>query len=108
MRKTNEEMRLLARLAEGKFDGPVGKERVIQGYRNLWHGLYIKDGEPVSYREGESTRFFNGRENETIPGKRTEEHFKTDDEKLGFLKKFGWLINDDDARAYSAKFKPVK
>lgn len=98
----------VARLAEGQLDGPVGEERVIQGYRNLWHGMYIQDGEPVSYREGEPSRFFNGRENEMIPGKRTEEHFKTDDEKLGFMKKFGWLIDDDDAKAYSAKFKPVK
>ena len=108
MRKTNEEKKLLAKLAEGQFDGPVGKERITQGYRNLWCGMYILNGEPVSYREGEPSRFFNGHEIETIPGKRTEEHFKTDDEKLGFLKKFGWLIDDDDARAYSAKFKPVK
>ena len=108
VKHTKEERNLLAKLAEGLFDGAVGNEKVYHGYKDVTCGKYIKDGEPVSYREGESTRFFNGRGNETIPGKRTEEHFKTDDEKLGFLKKFGWLINDDDARAYSAKFKPVK
>ena len=69
---------------------------------------YIKNGEPVSYREGESTRFFNGKENERIPGKRTEERYDTDDRKLEFLQRYGWLIDDSDVRAYSAKFKLKK
>ena len=60
----------------------------------------------MSYRQGESERFFNGKENERIPGKREEERFETDDEKLFFLQKYGWLIDDDEVRAYSAKFKP--
>ena len=60
----------------------------------------------MSYRQGESERFFNGKENERIPGKREEERFETDDEKLFFLQKYGWLLDDDEVRAYSAKFKP--
>lgn len=108
MKKTDEEKNLLAKLAKGIFDGTVGNEKVYHGYKDVTYGKFIKDGEPVSYREGEPSRFFNGRENETIPGKRTEDHFTTDDEKLGFLQRYGWLIDDDDAKAYSAKFKPVK
>ena len=32
----------------------------------------------------------------------------TDDRKLEFLQRFGWLIQDSDAKTYSAKFKPQK
>lgn len=58
--------------------------------------------------EGEATRFFNGKENERIPGKRNEERYDTDDRKLEFLQRYGWLIDDPEVRAYSAKFKSKK
>ncbi len=108
MKRTNEEKDLLAKLASGALDGMVGNEKVYHGYRDVYCGKYIKDGEPVSYRQGESTRFFNGKENERIPGKRKEEHYDTDDRKLEFLQRYGWLTNDDDVRKYSAKYKPKK
>lgn len=107
MRKTNEEKNLLAKLASGVLDGMVGNEKVYNGYKNVYCGKYIKDGEPISYREGESTRFFDGKENERISGKRTEEHYDTDDKKLDFMKRYGWLINDEDSKTYSAKYKNI-
>ena len=107
-RVTTEERNLLQKLARGKLDGMVGEEREYRGYRSVFCGKYIKDGEPVSYRQGESERFFNGKENERTPGKREEEHFDTDDRKLKFLQRYGFLMEDPDARAYSAKFKPKK
>ena len=64
MKKTHEELNLLKKLASGVLDGMVGREKVYAGYKNVYCGKYIKDGEPVSYREGESSRFFNGKENE--------------------------------------------
>ena len=106
MRKSKEERGLLEKLASGALDGMVGDERVYRGYKNVYCGKYIKNGEPISYREGESTRFFDGKENERIPGKREEEHFDTDERKLEFLQRYGWLTKDEDVRAYSAKFKP--
>ncbi len=108
MRKSNEEKYLLEKLASGVLDGMVGDERVYRGYKNVYCGKYIKNGEPVSYRQGESERFFNGKENERIPGKREEEHFDTDEKKLYFLQRYGWLTDDDDVRTYSAKYKPNK
>lgn len=105
MRKTREEKQLLKKLASGELDGPVGRTIECGGYKKVYAGKYIKDGVPVSYREGESTRVFNGRENERIPGKRTEETYDTDEQKLYFMQKFGWLINDNDAQNYSAKYK---
>jgi hypothetical protein len=106
MRKTNEEKRLLAKLASGALDGMVGNDKVYSGYKNVYVGKYIKNGVPVSYKEGESSRFFNGKENERIPGKREEEYYDTDEQKLVFLQRYGWLIDDEEVRVYSAKFKP--
>lgn len=108
MSRSSEEKGLLAKLASGILDGMVGDERVYGIHKHVYCGKYIKDGEPVSYRQGESERFFNGKENERIPGKRVEEHYDTDDRKLEFLQRYGWLTNDEDVRAYSAKFKPKK
>ena len=108
MKKNDEEMALLAKLASRALDGMVGDERVYRGYKNVYCGKYIKDGIPVSYRQGESSRYFNGKENETIPGARQEEIFDTDERKLEFLQKYGWLMHDEDVRSYSAKFKPKK
>lgn len=106
--RNNEEKRMLAKLASGILDGMVGDEKIYSGHKDVYCGKYIKDGEPVSYRESESSRFFNGKENERVPGKRIEKHYDTDDRKLEFLQKYGWLIDDEDAKSYSAKFKPKK
>ena len=108
MGKTTEEKNLLRRLSRGELDGPVGDDFVTGSYKKVYHWKFIKDGIPVFVREGESTRFFNGKENERIPGKRTEQKFETDEQKLDFLQRFGWLIPDEEARAYSAKFKPSR
>jgi len=108
MRRTGEEKKLLVKLASGVLDGMVGDEREYRGYRSVFCGKYIKNGEPVAYRQGESSRFFNGKENERVPGKRVEEHFDTDDRKLEFLQRYGWLTDDEDVKAYSAKYKPKK
>lgn len=105
---SSEEKQLLEKLASGKLDGAVGDERVYGTHKHVYCGKYIKNGEPVSYRQGESTRFFNGKENERIAGSLTEDHYETDERKLEFLQKYGWLIDDSDARAYSAKFKPTR
>lgn len=105
---TKEEKHLLEKLASGALDGCVGDDMVYRGYKNVYCGKYIKGGVPVSYREGESTKFFDGKENIRTPGKRTETRYETDEDKLYFLQKYGWLIWDDDARKYSAKFKPTR
>ncbi len=105
---TDEEKQLLAKLASGLLDGMVGDEMVYREYRRVFCGKYIQEGVPVSYRQSESERFFNGKENERIPGKREEELYSTDERKLEFLQRYGWLTNDRDVIAYSARFKPVK
>lgn len=108
MKKTQEEKSLLAKLASGLLDGSVGDERVYRGYKKIYCGKIIKNGIPESYKVGESEKFFNGKENETIPGKREIDYYDTDERKLDFLQRYGWLMDDDDVKAYSAKYKPKK
>ena len=108
MSKTDEEKGLLAKMARGLLDGPVGDILESGFHKRVYSGKYIKNGVPVSFIEGESTRFFTGRENERIPGKREEKRYDTDELKLEFLQKYGWLTDDKDARDYSSKFKPKK
>ena len=105
--RTPEEKTLLAKLASGLLDGSVGTDLTTAGGSTVW--TRIKDGTPARLKEGPGTRFFDGRENVEKPGRlHVLAEWTTDDEKLAFLQKFGWLMADDDARRYSAKFKPKK
>ena len=47
--------------------------------------LSLTEESARSFVEGEFSRFFNGKENERIPGSRTEERYDTDDWKLEFI-----------------------
>ena len=104
---TKEEKGLLEKLASGALDGLVGDELITSGKSTVWKA--IKNGVPAMFKEGPSKRFFNGKENERISGVlHTLQEWITDEEKLEFLRKFGWLMKDDAVQAYSAKFKPKK
>ena len=102
---TKEEKGLLKKLASGALDGMVGDEFFTSGKSSIWK--VIKDGIPRELKQGPTKKFFNGKENERIPGVlHTLREWITDEEKLKFLQNFGWLMRDADVRAYSAKFKP--
>ena len=104
-RKTKEEKNLLKKIADGVLDGQVGDDLITSGKSTVW--TTIKDGIITRYKQGPDRKFFNGKENEWISGVlHVLKEWKTDDEILEFLQKFGWLMNDEDARKYSAKFKP--
>ena len=103
---TDEEKGLLEKLASGALDGFVGND-LITGKSTVWKS--IKNGIPTMFKQGPSKRFFNGKENERIEGVlHTLQEWSTDEEKLAFLRKFGWLMKDTAVKAYSAKFKPKK
>jgi len=107
MRRTSEEKNLLAKLLSGVLDGQVGNDLTTTGGSTVW--TEIRNGEPVRYKHGPGGKFFNGKENERFDGVlHTLEKWTTDDEKLGFFQKLGWLMEDPDAKNYSAKFKPKK
>ncbi len=100
---TDEERNLLNKMQKGKLDGLVGNYSEMNGV-GAWKE--IKNGEPIAYRQGKGSKYFDGEENVRIPGKITETHYDTDAKKLGFLQQYGFLMKDKDAKAYSAKFKP--
>lgn len=101
---SREEEKLLKKLASGALDGGVGDERVYRSYRNVFCGMYILHGEPVSYRQWDPDPL-SVQEEWNAHGHREEDVYDTDDLKLEFLQKYGWLIDDADVREYSAKFK---
>lgn len=103
--RTDEENTLLQKLSSGELDGLVGKLFFTSGGSTVW--TEIKDGNPVRYKKGPGGKFFDGKENIRYEGKKhTLEKWETDDEKLAFLQKYGWLIENDDVKNYSKKFKP--
>ncbi|MFI2858629.1 hypothetical protein ACH6EH_16090 [Paenibacillus sp. JSM ZJ436] len=107
MALTREEKNLLKRLASGAFEGFVGDDLTTTGGSTVWK--QIKNGVPAMFKQGPSRKFFNGKENERIVGvMHTLQEWATDEQKLEFLKKFGWLMKDEAVNAYSAKFKPKK
>ena len=104
---TNEEKRLLSKLSKGLLDGVVGDDLLTDGGSAVW--MSIKNGIPKQFKQGPSKKFFNGKENEIVGGVlHTLKEWVTDEDKLQFLRKFGWLMKDNDVLAYSAKFKPKK
>lgn len=107
MARSKEESGLLSKLLSGLLDGQVGDDLETTGGSTVW--TEIKDGTPTRYKQGPGGKFFDGKENVRYDGKLTKlEEWKTDDEKLGFLQKFGWLMDDPDAKEYSKKYKPKK
>ena len=101
---TNEEKSLLRRLASGVFDGIVGDSIETSGGSTVWKE--IKSGIPKQFKKGPGGKIFNGRENERYEGVlHTLDEWVTDEEKLAFLRKYGWLIKDAAVKAYSKKFK---
>lgn len=103
-RRPKEEESLLTKMKRGAFDGVIGNVLTTSGGSNVW--TEIKNGEPTRYKKGSGGKFFNGKENERYEGKlHILETWKTDEEKIGFLRKYGWLIEDVAAKKYSAKYK---
>ena len=88
--KEDLEKRLLLKLKRGVLDGSVGVLMIYKGFTNVVCGKLIENGVPIAFRKGKRT---------------IETRFDTDTEKLEFLRRYGWLIDDDDTRAYSNLFK---
>lgn len=104
MDRFSEEDSLLQKLASGELDGLVGSIIFTPGGSSVW--TEIEKGNPVRYKQGPGGKYFDGKENIKYEGKKyIQEKWETDNEKLAFLQKYGWLIEDNDVKAYSAKFK---
>ena len=103
----NEEKSLLKKLVSGVLDGPVGGDLTTNRGSIIWTA--IKNGVPAMFKQGPDRKYFDGKENVHVSGVlHTLQTWKTDEEKLGFLQKFGWLMSDEAVKAYSTKFKSKK
>ena len=99
---------VLEKLDQGLLDGIVGNDFVTGDYAKVTFRKIIKDGIPQILRFGADSKFFDNKENLRIAGKTSAQLFKTVAEKLSFLQKYGWLMDDIDVKAYSALFKKIK
>lgn len=101
---TNEEKTLLRRLAAGELDCVVGNSQETSGGSTIWKA--IRDGIPAVFKQGPDRKFFDGKENVRIAGALTiKQKWISDEQKLEFLRRFGWQMKDPDVKSYSAKFK---
>lgn len=90
IKKSSLEKSLLTKLKKGVLDGSVGVLMVYKGFSNVVCGKVIEAGVPIAFRKGKKT---------------IETRFNTDEEKLDFLKRYGWLMDDEEAKTYSNLFK---
>lgn len=104
---TDEEKSLLQRLATGVFDGMVGNDCYTNGGSRVWTA--IKDGTITQFKQGPGSKYFDGKENVRVEGVlHVLRRWRTDEEKIEFFRRFGFLLKDTAAKAYSAKFKPKR
>lgn len=100
---TKEEEELLNQMDAGELDGIVGDFLQTSGKSDVW--MEIEGGIPRRFKQGPGGKFFNGKENERYEGVlHTLEEWKTDEKRLEFLRKYGWLMKDSAVKTYSAKF----
>lgn len=96
---TDIELRLLDRLKNGDFDGPLGHYWEKKGGSTGF--CEIVKGTPIQFSTGRSTRVFNGKENEVIPGKtRVYIRYDTDELKIEFFRTFGRDMTDKEVLDY--------
>lgn len=97
-------LELLLRLASGEFDGLISESEK----NGVSWGYYIEKGIPVKYKEGRSSKFFDGKENVRSPGKVEKVYFDTDKKKIIFFQKYGFLQalfkNHPDIIEYSNEY----
>ena len=102
---TKEEQDVINEFREGRCDGMLGN--ILQVGKSSVYTV-VKNGIVTRYKEGPDRRFFNGKENEIIPGKlKILEKFVTDEELLFAARKYGWLTANAVVKAYSSKFKGI-
>lgn len=96
---TDIELRLLKRLANGEFDGPLNHYWEKKGGSIGF--CEIKNGVPIQFSQGKSTRVFDGNENEVVPGRiRVYLRYNTDEMKIRFFKTFGRDMTDEEVLNY--------
>ncbi|MBQ9265162.1 MAG: hypothetical protein IJ189_13270 [Clostridia bacterium] len=105
---TDLEKTILEKLSSGQLDGVVGNDLITGDHAKVTIRTVIINGIPQILRFGPDHKYFDGKENIHVDGKKTIQLFETVADKLKFLQKFGWLLSDSDVKKYSAMYKPKK
>lgn len=101
--KTDIEVHLLKRLADGELDGAVGLPCDNGWGSMVWY--WIEGGVIKRYKQGPTKRFFNGDDNEKIiPDWKPDRILKDENEQLEFLRRSGRHMKDPEVIAYSDKY----
>lgn len=104
----NLESNLLEKLNKGLLDGVIGSDYKSRSERCISYRNVIEDGIPKSIKLKTDVAFFDSVDNVLVSSVESVISFETDDEKLTFIQKYGWLMDDPDAQFYSSFFKPKK
>ncbi len=99
---------ILEKLDNGLLDGVVGKDSPMGDYATVIFRKVIKNGIPQIVRFGADKKYFDGKETIKVAGKQTVQLIEKTADKLKFLQKYGFLMDDPDVKKYSAFFKPKK
>ncbi len=103
---TVEENELLNRMAAGELDGFVGPGIM---YRNCYSILLvIQNGIPTKYRQSPNAVFLKkGIIVREFGEMEVVQEWRTEEEKLLFLRAFGDRMNDDDVQEYARTSPPI-
>lgn len=94
---------LLDKLEKGLLDGVVGDD--FASGKSLFRKVII-DGVPKTLKLTSGKKYFDNKENVRPAGKvLVHAVWETKEKMLEFIARFGWLMKDPDAQAYSALFK---
>ena len=96
---TEEEQRLLDRLEAGEFDGQVGDE--FEASNGYTYRTVIEKGIPRRYRRKDGCYYSDRYDEMRAYNETMRKEWLSDPEKLAFLAKFGFLINDEDVKKYN-------
>lgn len=100
-----QESRLLEKLASGEYNGFCPPSRCYGSVKRggaVDTGYYIADGQLFEYKDI-TRRFFDGKENERTT-ERTTRVVDSDSERLEFLRRLGYRMDDPEATDYSNDF----
>lgn len=95
---------ILEKLDKGLLDGVVGDNDSFIVDDAVLIIRFIRKGIPQKFIAHGEFEHFNGKENVRVSGRCYTEYFRTPDEKLFFLQKYGFLMDDPDVRKYSEFF----
>ena len=102
------EIKLLNKLNNGLLNGVIGRDYKSRSEKYIIYRNVIEDGTPKSIRLKTDVAFFDSVDNVFVSSVESIISFETDDEKLTFIQKYGWLMDDPDAQFYSSYIKPKK